>query len=80
VDLPLLGDRVDFDHTQGRAHAQGAVEDVDAEDDRVALGERGYGLQPARPDGLRSGVAALRLHDLGVVSGKSVEQVIDDVG
>ena len=78
-DFLLLRLWVNFDDAQGRTHPQSAIENINAENNRVTLTERGNDLEATWPDSLWCRISPLRLDDLIVVRREGVEQVVDDV-
>ncbi|EPE03432.1 hypothetical protein F503_07735 [Ophiostoma piceae UAMH 11346] len=79
-DLLLLGCRVRLDDGERRVHAQVALHDIDADDDRRGLVEHGHGAQHAREHGQHLGLLLLLLAQQGHVLREGVEQVVDNVG
>ena len=79
-DVFLPGDRIDLDHGQRCSNAKRAIENVDSEDDRIALTERRNCLETTWPHSLRSSVSPLRFRDLCIICLERIKQVIDNVG
>lgn len=79
-DVFLPSDRVNLDHSQRCSNAKRSVENVDSEDDRIALTESRNRLETTRPHSLRSGVSPLSFRDLCVVRLERIKQVINNVG
>ena len=78
-DLLLLRLGIDLDHAKRRANTKSTIQDIDTKDDGVTLREGGDRLEAAGPDSLRGGISTLGFHNLRVVSGERVEQMVDDV-
>lgn len=71
---------VNLNNGQWSANSESAIENINTQNDGIALTERCNNLQTTGPDSLRSSVFPLGFSDLIVVSLERVKQVIDNVG
>lgn len=79
-DLLRPSGRVSLDDSQWCTNAKSSVQDINAQDDRVALTKRGDDLQSARPDGGGRCITPLGFHNFLVVCLEGIEEMVDDIG
>lgn len=78
-DFLLLGLRIDFDNAERGADAQGTIENIHSKNDGLSFGKTSDDLETTWPHSLRGSVTTLGLHDLRIISGEGIEQMVNNI-